>query len=55
MKSRKYIGKTIKMVYDKIYSKKFKEGAKMHEKNFTRKRKLDFPETVLFILYYIPN
>lgn len=38
------------MVYDKIYSKKFKEGAKMHEKDFTRKRKLDFPETVLFIL-----
>lgn len=40
----------IKRLYDKIYSKEFKEGAKMHEKDFTRKRKLGFTENVLFIL-----
>lgn len=37
-------------MYDKIHSDDFKEGAKMHEKDFTRNRKLNFSETVLFIL-----
>lgn len=50
MKSKKCIGKIIKTVYDKIQSKEFKEGAKMHDKDFTRNRKMNFSETVLFIL-----
>ena len=50
VKKQKCIGKILKTVYDKIHSDDFKEGAKMHEKDFTRNRKLNFSETVLFIL-----
>ena len=50
MKKKKCVGKILKTVYDKIHSDEFKEGAKMHEKDFTRNRKLNFSETVLFIL-----
>ncbi len=46
----KVLETTVKTVYEKIYSKEFKERAKMQEKDFTRKRKLGFTESVLFIL-----
>lgn len=46
----KVLEKMIKTVYDKIHSNEFKEEAKMHEKDFTRNRKLGFTENVLFIL-----
>lgn len=40
----------IKTVYDKICSNEFKKEARIHEKDFSRNRKLGFTENVLFIL-----
>lgn len=50
MKNKKWVGKITRKVYDKILSEEFKEGARMREEDFTRNRKVNFPETVLFIL-----
>lgn len=50
MKNKKWVGKIARKVYDKILSEEFKEGAKMREEDFTRNRKVNFPETILFIL-----
>ena len=50
MKNKKWVGKITRKVYDKILSEEFREGARMREEDFTRNRKVNFPETVLFIL-----
>lgn len=50
MKRKNGFGIIVKSVYNKIQSKEYKEEYKMQKKDFTRNRKMDFAQTVVFIL-----
>lgn len=44
------LGKVIKKVYDKINSNEFLEVSKMNQSDFTRNRKMSFPNLMVFIM-----
>ena len=44
------LGKIIKKVYDKINSNEFLEVSKMNKSDFTRNRKMNFPNLMIFIM-----
>ena len=50
MKRRKKIKKFIGNVHNKIYSREFLENNRKSNKDFTRERKLTFPNLILFML-----
>ena len=53
MKSRLYA--TVKIVYNIVHDPKYKERAKMRKEDFTRNRKMNFIQTVAFIVTGIPK
>lgn len=44
------LGKVMKRVYDKINSKEFLEVSRMKQSDFTRNRKMNFPDLTVFIM-----
>lgn len=44
------LGKILKKVYDKINSNEFLEVSKMQQSDFTRNRKMNFPNLMIFIM-----
>ena len=53
MKSRLYA--IVKIVYNIVHDSKYKERAKMRKEDFTRNRKMNFIQTVAFIVTGIPK
>ena len=45
----------VKMVYDKVHNPKYKEMWKMRKEDFSRNRKMNFVQTIAFIITGIPR